>query len=135
MNTRTIMDSINLMKSLFRHDLITKLTKQIAGALCLSLGFTAVKRHHEQGNSYKRKHFIGAASLHFQRFSPLSSWQKAWQCSGRHHAGGTLISRQQKEMECVTKCSLSIYNLSVACPHSDTLLPTRPYLLQQGHTS
>ena len=41
------MDSINLMKSLFRHDLITKLTKQIAGALCLSLGFTAVKRHHD----------------------------------------------------------------------------------------
>jgi hypothetical protein len=27
---------------------------------CLSLGFTGVKRHHDQGNSYKGKHLIGA---------------------------------------------------------------------------
>ena len=32
----------------------------------------AVKRHHDQGNSYKRKHLIGAG-LEFQRFSPLLS--------------------------------------------------------------
>ena len=29
-------------------------------------------------------------------------------------------------------CILSIGNLK-ACPHSDTLLPTRPYPFQQGH--
>ena len=34
----------------------------------------AVKKHHDQGNSYKDKHLIGAG-LQFQRFSPLSSWQ------------------------------------------------------------
>ena len=27
---------------------------------CLSLGFIAVKRHHDHGNSYKGKHLIGA---------------------------------------------------------------------------
>ena len=36
---------------------------------CLGLGFTAVKRYHDQGNSYKG-HFIGAV-LQVQRFSPL----------------------------------------------------------------
>ena len=29
--------------------------------------------HHDYGNSYKGKHFIGAG-LQFQRFNPLSSW-------------------------------------------------------------
>jgi hypothetical protein len=37
-----------------------------------------VKRHHDQGNSYKRKDLIGV-DLQAQMFSPLSSWQKAWQ--------------------------------------------------------
>jgi hypothetical protein len=35
----------------------------------------------------KKKHFIGAG-LQFQRFSPLLSWQEAWQCAGRRGAGG-----------------------------------------------
>jgi len=42
----------------------------------------AVKRQQEQENSYKGKHLIGAG-LQSQRFSPLSSWQEAWQDSGR----------------------------------------------------
>ena len=46
-----------------------------------------MKRHHDHGNSYKRKHLIGAV-LQFQRFSPLSLWQEAWQYPGRHGAGG-----------------------------------------------
>jgi hypothetical protein len=28
--------------------------------MCLSLGFIAVKRHHDQGKSYIGKHLIGA---------------------------------------------------------------------------
>jgi hypothetical protein len=32
-------------------------------------------RHHDQGNAYKGKHFIGAG-LQFQKFGPLSSWWK-----------------------------------------------------------
>ena len=39
------------------------------------MGSIAVKRHHDQGNSYKAKHFIGAG-LQVQKFSPLSSWQE-----------------------------------------------------------
>jgi hypothetical protein len=35
----------------------------------------AVKRHHDQGNSYKGQHLIGAV-LQVQRFSPLSSRQQ-----------------------------------------------------------
>jgi hypothetical protein len=38
----------------------------------------AVKRHHNQGNSYKGQHLIGA-SLQVLRFNPLSSWLEAWQ--------------------------------------------------------
>lgn len=34
----------------------------------------------------KGKHFTGAGSR-FQRFGPLSSWQKTQQCLGRHGAG------------------------------------------------
>jgi hypothetical protein len=32
-----------------------------------------VNRHHDQGNSYKGQHLIGAG-LQVLRFSPLSSW-------------------------------------------------------------
>jgi hypothetical protein len=46
----------------------------------------AVKRHHDQGNSYKGQHLIGAG-LQVQRFSPLSSRWEAWQHPGRHDAG------------------------------------------------
>jgi hypothetical protein len=41
----------------------------------LSLGFTAVNRHHDQGKSYKGQDLIGAG-LQVQRFSPLSSRQE-----------------------------------------------------------
>ena len=47
------------------------------------MGSIAVKRHHDHGNFYKGKHFIGV-NLQFQRFSPLSSWWEAWQHAGRH---------------------------------------------------
>ena len=43
------------------------------------------QRHHDQSNSYKG-HLIGAG-LQFQRFSPLPSQQKAWQCASRHGTG------------------------------------------------
>jgi hypothetical protein len=38
---------------------------------CLSQGFTAANRHHDQGNSHKGQCLIGAG-LQVQRFSPLS---------------------------------------------------------------
>jgi hypothetical protein len=47
----------------------------------------SVKWHHDHGNSYERKHLIGAAlQFQFQRFSALS-WQDAWRHAGRHGAG------------------------------------------------
>jgi hypothetical protein len=56
----------------------------------------AVKRHHDQDNSYKGQHLIGAGLLAL-RFSPLSSWQEAWQCLGRHGAGGAESSTSCSE--------------------------------------
>jgi hypothetical protein len=50
----------------------------------LSVSF-AVKRHHDQGNSYKGQCLTGAG-LHFQGFSPLSSQQEAWHSAGKHSA-------------------------------------------------
>ena len=50
----------------------------------------AVKRRHDQGNSHKG-HLTGTG-LQFQGFSPLSSWQEAWQHPGRHGAGGAKSS-------------------------------------------
>ena len=44
-------------------------------SVCLSQGFTAVNRHHDQDNSYKGQHLIGIG-LQVQRFSSLSSrWE------------------------------------------------------------
>jgi hypothetical protein len=45
-----------------------------------------VKRYHDLGNSYKRRHLIGA-DLQFQRFGPLSSQHGAWQHPGRYFVG------------------------------------------------
>ena len=41
--------------------------------VCLSYCSITVKRHHDQDNSDKDKHLIGAG-LPFQRFSSLSLW-------------------------------------------------------------
>jgi hypothetical protein len=49
-----------------------------------------MERHREQDNVYKG-HLIGDG-LHFQRFSPLSSWQEAWQHVDRHGAKGAKSS-------------------------------------------
>jgi hypothetical protein len=57
----------------------------------MSYGYIAVERYRDQGTSYKRQHLIGAC-LQFQRFSPLSSWQEAWQYDSRHGAGGAKSS-------------------------------------------
>jgi hypothetical protein len=58
-------------RSLYCRDVQCNLT------MCLSLGFIAVNRHHDQGNIVVLygQHFIGAG-LQVQRFSPLSSgWE------------------------------------------------------------
>jgi hypothetical protein len=42
---------------------------------------TTVKRHHDQGISYKGQHLI-ETGLQGQGFGPLSSWWEAWQGTG-----------------------------------------------------
>jgi hypothetical protein len=71
------------------------------------LSFIAVERHHDQGNSYKEKHLIGDG-LQFHRFSSLSSWQEAWQCSGRHDVKETRVLYlypQASEEDCVLQAT------------------------------
>jgi hypothetical protein len=47
--------------------------KNILGTDYYTLGFSAVKKHYDQGNSEKGLHLI-VIGLQVQRFSPLSSW-------------------------------------------------------------
>ena len=58
---------------------------EMVGRVCLRVSI-AMMRHPDHRDSDKRKHLIKAGSQ-FQRFSPLSSWQEAWWCAGRHGAG------------------------------------------------
>jgi len=83
-----------------------------------------VKRHRDQGNSYKGQCLIGAG-LQSQRFSPLSSWREAWTYEGRHGAGGDPLP-YWAELE---------HRSPESPPHSDKPPPVRPHLLYQGHTS
>jgi hypothetical protein len=96
---------------------------------CLRISI-AVMRHHDQGNYHKRQHLIGAG-LQFQRFSPLSSRQEAWHCSGRHGTGeGTERSVACSEgNQKKTVSSRQLGGGSQSPPHSVTLPPTRPHLL------
>ena len=48
---------------------------------CFSEGLIVLRRHHDQGSSYERKH------LQFQRFSLLLPWWEAWQNLSRHGVG------------------------------------------------
>jgi hypothetical protein len=56
----------------------------------------AIRRQHDQGNSYKGQHLVGV-DLQVQRFSPLSSWGEVWQHPGRHGAGGAESSTSCSE--------------------------------------
>jgi hypothetical protein len=84
----------------------------------------ALNRSTTELNSYKDKHLIGAG-LQNCKSRQTCCWRRSWEF---------YIWRQQKETVCHTGCSLSIYNLK-AHLHSDTFPPTKPHLLQQGHTS
>jgi hypothetical protein len=57
----------------------------LVDGLCTSHCSIAVKRHHDQGRSYKRKPLIWAC-LQFQKFSPLSLCQGAGQHTGRYRS-------------------------------------------------
>jgi hypothetical protein len=78
-----------------------------------------VNRHHDQGNSYKGKHLIGA-DLQGQRFSPLSS---------RWEHGRVQVGLVQEGLS-VLHLHLKAARRKVSKP-----MPTVIYFLQQGHTT
>jgi hypothetical protein len=91
-----------------------------------------VNRHHDQGKSYKKQHLIGAG-LQVQRFSPLSSrWEH-----GSIQAG---MAQEELRVLCLhpkaASGRLTSRQLgwgSYTHTHSDTPIPTRSHLFQQGH--
>jgi hypothetical protein len=92
-----------------------------------------VNRHHDQGKSYKKQHLI-EAGLQVQRFSPLSSrWEH-----GSIQAG---MAQEELRVLCLhpkaASGKLTSRQLgwgSYTHTHSDTPIPTRSHLFQQGHT-
>jgi hypothetical protein len=81
----------------------------------------ALKTHHDQGNSYKGQHLIGAG-LQIQYIISAGAWQHL----SRHGAAGA-----ERSTFCLED---SQEEGLIAHPHSDILPPTKPHLLQQGHT-
>jgi hypothetical protein len=86
-------------------------------------------------NSYKGNHLIGPG-LQFQMFSPLSSWQKAWQYAGRHSAregAESYTSRDTGSIRrlCHTGHCLNIWDPPQWHTSSKKATPTltRPHLL------
>lgn len=55
---------------------LRKESLDLGPAYCLSCCSVAVRRHHDQGNFYKRQHFIGGL-LTVSEDQPLSSGQEA----------------------------------------------------------
>ena len=83
-----------------------------------------MKRHHDQGNSYKGQHLTGAG-LQFQRFSLLLSWWEAWQYEGRHGFGGAKSS---------VSWSKSSQEEALFWLGTSKSTPTVTHFFQQGHT-
>jgi hypothetical protein len=89
----------------------------------------AVRRHHDQGNSYKGQHLIGAG-LQVQRFSPLSSRRE----NSSFQAGMAL----EKELKALCLQSKRSQEQTVSMwlgRGSQKPTPTVTHFLQQGHTS
>ena len=85
---------IPLNKSMVRP--ITAIAQSLVPTSLLVRVSTAVKRHHNQGSSYKEQYLV-EAGLQVQvldngMFSPLSSWQEAQKHLGRHGTGGAKSS-------------------------------------------
>ena len=99
----------------------------------------AVQRHQGRGNSYEGRHFTGAGLQSFRGLLHYHHCRK----HGSVQAGRVLEMKlrvlhlnqkaARRRLEFHTGWSLSIGNLK-AHPHSNTFPPTRPCLLQQGHT-
>ena len=95
---------------------------------CLNEGFIAMKRHHNQGDSYTGKHFFGTG-FQLQRFHPLSWWE-AWQHPGRPGAGGTESSMSWSAGSRRVLCA----TLGIAWAYmTSKLASTVTHFLQLGH--
>jgi hypothetical protein len=105
------------------------------------LGFIAVNRHCDQGNSYKRKHLIGAG-FWFQRFSLLSLWWENVSVQTDMELEDPnfyiLIHRQHKEtvplgVAWAFESSQSLSPQWYTSSNKATLIPRRSHLLIVPH--
>lgn len=98
--------------------------------------FILVKKHHDNGNTYKENHW---SWLTIHRFSAWSSLWEAWYHAGIHSGGkGTQISTSgsigRQKIQGNTGPVLGLLRPQ-SLQSSDTILPTQPHLLQKSHTS
>jgi hypothetical protein len=94
---------------------------------CLSRVSIVVKRNHDQGNSYKGQHLIGASLLVLE-FSPLSSWLK----HGSIQEGMAL--EKLRVLHLVPKVNRRRLAFRQLGRGSQIQPPTVVHFLQQGHT-
>jgi hypothetical protein len=100
--------------------------KTVLHTHCLSQGFTAVNRHHDQGKSYKGQHlrlayrFRGSVYCQGRR---MAASRQAW-CRRNWEFYIFIWRLASRQLGCGLK----------AHAYSDTPTPTRSHLLQQGHT-
>ena len=93
-----------------------------------SLGFIAVKIHHDHGNSIKKNiHLEWLTSESQSIIIMVEEWQHADRCAGTD-SPYILSRRHRKLTESHNEGSLSKQNVETY-PHSDTLPPTRLPLL------
>ena len=100
------------------------------------LEFTIVRRHHDEGNSYKGQH-LTEADLQVQRFSPLSSSWGEWQhpLSSRWQ---TWLHPGSQGAKSSPSCSEDQQEKTGSQEARTIVLkptPTVTHFLQQGHTS
>ena len=89
-----------------------------------------MRRHQDQGNCYKGKHLIGTG-LQVQRFSPLSSRQKAWQHPGMtlKKLSSTSCSEGEQKIAVFQEARRSPLPQWQTSSSKVTPVPTRPHLL------
>lgn len=97
----------------------------------------AIKGHHDHSHSYKEQH-LTRTGLRVQRLGPLSSFEEAWWCAGRHsteEVAESFISwlAGSRKRQWAMRPGLNFWNLKFR--PQVTTSSNQSFLLHQGHTS
>ena len=106
---------------------------------CLSQGFNAMNRQHDQGSLIKKqqqkKNPFNWGWIMGSEVQSIIIKVGAWWHPGSHGAGRAESSMSSSN-SCQWKTAFQAHSVRVLSPHpTDTHTPNRSYLFQQGHTS